>query len=262
MQQKAMLEAQALALRSNAASHGLTPGREGQLVRQLARKREEVAALLGLHVSAGRPAPRCCMSVAPHGPGAAPRPHSRPVYWLSLLVLRCEVAACPLHHACTCGLTSPTRARCRKSGTPCGHACHEAAQRCPTCWRCVLPRCLLLLQGQQLDLSLFSGSSAFTITVRGQFQVACRVAGGSCELAASPLGSGIQCMDPSITAAIGACAACCVFAHHHAWIAQTHAVAPHVAMLHDYMQTCQCIRPPPHCPMHARSRPARPMYAP
>lgn len=49
-QQRASLEAQAEALRSS-ATVGLTPGREGQLQLQVARKRDEVAAILGLHVS-------------------------------------------------------------------------------------------------------------------------------------------------------------------------------------------------------------------
>lgn len=47
-----MLEARAAALSARSASaSALTPGREGQLLQQAAQKRDELEAILGLHVS-------------------------------------------------------------------------------------------------------------------------------------------------------------------------------------------------------------------
>eukprot|EP00198_Chlamydomonas_reinhardtii_P001479 XP_001690815.1 predicted protein [Chlamydomonas reinhardtii] len=48
-QERSMLEARISALSVRSSSSAMTPGREGELVKQVAAKREEVEALLGLH---------------------------------------------------------------------------------------------------------------------------------------------------------------------------------------------------------------------
>lgn len=53
-QERSMLEARISALSVRSSSSAMTPGREGELVKQVAAKREEVEALLGLHVSGYR----------------------------------------------------------------------------------------------------------------------------------------------------------------------------------------------------------------
>lgn len=142
-----MLEARAAALSARSTS-ALTPGREGQLLQQVAQKRDELEAILGLHVS---------------------QVH-RPCFPLHLIETM---------KALRCTSLSGTARQLSKALAVVGMFMYlEPDTHCDLCCPCC---CLVrtLVQALRLDVSNMATTGSFSMVYCGAYEITCRHAPGN-----------------------------------------------------------------------------------